>query len=514
MTARTRQPWGDRATFALSALAAIAMVNVAAARVHGRVDLTEDRVYTLSPASRDAVRALPDQLTVAAYLPRQLPPELAPRARYLRDLLEEYRAASGGKLRLELHDAGDARAEEDASRCGIAPTSYQVHRRQKLEVGRASLGLCLWYDGKSRALAAPAAPAEMEYEVTAAIARVGHKPRKLAFSTGHGERDLGDGYSFVKTGLGAEHELVTLNPSAGIADDVDLLVVAGPRRPFDEPGRRAIERFLEQGKGVVFLLDGMTPPAHDPELGQVAGTPVDSGLGLLLEHRGFRVRGDLVFDRQNAPGPVSGKGGPLVANRPAFVEVTRAALPPSSSSSSSSSFVEGISALVMPFPSSIELVGPLAGGPARGEALWPLVRTSAGSWRLPGSARGPFTLGYAYRGPARGVLPPVRLVVIGGSGFAADEVMQLLRSFPIYAGGAELLFRAVDWLLEDEALAPLRANVQRARPLRAGADVHAAAFTWGNAVGAPLAFCAAGLLRWRSRRAGGRRRPPPGETSR
>jgi hypothetical protein len=105
-------------------------------------------------------------------------------------------------------------------------------------------------------------------------------------------------------------------------------------------------------------------------------------------------------------------------------------------------------------------------------------------------------------------------VVIGGSGFAADEVMQLLRSFPIYAGGAELLFRAVDWLLEDEALAPLRANVQRARPLRAGADVHAAAFTWGNAVGAPLAFCAAGLLRWRSRRAGGRRRPPPGETSR
>jgi ABC-type uncharacterized transport system involved in gliding motility auxiliary subunit len=502
---RSRKRRGEGGLFALSVVGAIVMVNVAAARVHGRFDLTEGRLYTLSAASRDLVRALPDRLTVKAYLPADLPPELTPRARYLRDLLEEYRTASGDKLRVELDDRNDVKTEEEATRCGIDPTAFQLRRGQKLEAGRAIVGLCVWYDGRSRALTAPGSLGEMEYEISATIKRVAHKPRKLAFSTGHGERDLGDGYSFVKLGLGGEHELVTLNPSAGIGDDVDLLVVAGPRRPFDDPGTRAIESFLARGKGVVFLLDGMLPAPGDGGAGEIPGVAVDTGLGPLLERHGFRIRGDLVFDRQNAPGPVPGRQGALFANRPAFVEVTRASLAPTPVPP----LVEGIPALVFPFPSSIDLVGPLAGGPPPGAVLWPLARASSASWRLPvapsGADRGLPTLAYAYRGPAGGPARQVRMVVFGGSGFAADEVMQLVRSFPIYAGNAELLFRAVDWLLEDEALAPLRANVQRARPLATGSDEHAAAFTWGNAVGVPLAFCAAGMLRWRLRRAGGRR---------
>jgi hypothetical protein len=60
-------------------------------------------------------------------------------------------------------------------------------------------------------------------------------------------------------------------------------------------------------------------------------------------------------------------------------------------------------------------------------------------------------------------------------------------------------------MLEDDALAPLRENTHRARPLRVEAEQEATAITWGNAVGVPIAFCAAGLLRWRLRRASQRR---------
>ena len=83
-------------------LAAIALANVAATRFHGRLDLTEDRVYTLSATSRELVRALPDYLTIKAYVSRDLPPEPASRGRYVRELLDEYRAASGGKVRVDL----------------------------------------------------------------------------------------------------------------------------------------------------------------------------------------------------------------------------------------------------------------------------------------------------------------------------------------------------------------------------------------------------------------------------
>jgi len=88
--------------------------------------------------------------------------------------------------------------------------------------------------------------------------------------------------------------------------------------------------------------------------------------------------------------------------------------------------------------------------------------------------------------------------------------MQLLRTFPIYAGGAELLLNAVSWSLEDDALTALRARVLRARPLDVDADdqggrVTLALIQWSNVAGVPLALCAAGLLRWRWRTAKRRR---------
>jgi hypothetical protein len=90
--------------------------------------------------------------------------------------------------------------------------------------------------------------------------------------------------------------------------------------------------------------------------------------------------------------------------------------------------------------------------------------------------------------------------VIGDSDFVSDRYMRLIRSFPIYAGGPQLLLDAVDRALQDEALASLRTHGWRPRPLAACTPANAAAITWANAAGVPALFCAAGLLRWALRR--------------
>ena len=95
MGTRGRPGWNATAAVVLAS-AAIACANIAAARLSLRFDLTQDRVYTLSPASRALVSGLPDQLTVKAYISRDLPPPLDGVARYTLELLEEYRLASGG----------------------------------------------------------------------------------------------------------------------------------------------------------------------------------------------------------------------------------------------------------------------------------------------------------------------------------------------------------------------------------------------------------------------------------
>jgi hypothetical protein len=96
----------------------------------------------------------------------------------------------------------------------------------------------------------------------------------------------------------------------------------------------------------------------------------------------------------------------------------------------------------------------------------------------------------------------VRLVVIGDSDFASDEYVQLARYLPFYGAGAQLLFNAISWTVEDEALTPLRAKNLSPRPIKVSSEAAASVLQWGNVLGLPVAFCLFGVVRWRVRRAG------------
>ena len=531
--------------YALFVIGAIVAVNMLGTRVFGRLDLTEKKVYTLSPASKDVVRNLPDYLSVKAYISKDLPPELATISRYVRDLMDEYRTYSKGKLRFEAIDPGaDKKIEEEATACKVNKLQIQVMRSQKFEVGTYYLGLCFQYAGQSEAIPEIGQAEGLEYMVSSLVKRMTQKKRKIAFTTGHGELDLNQGFQALKHAISQEYETSTLNPSSGpIPDDVDALVVGGPKQAFDEKGAREIDAFLMKGKGAVILVDGMAmnsprggaPDMPMPKIGQ----PNESGLGKLLEGYGFKVGQDFIMDRQNVPGPVDYNGRRMLANHPIFVGVEVK----DQKDEKEFSILSGIKAAVFPYASSVELTGPLAGGKAERGQVWPLAKTSKGSWKQTGfffmspgakveesKDKGPFDLGYAYKGvlksafaagaaapppPAGMSVPdlakdnaaveskrPVRLVVVGDSDFASDEYIQMARYIPLYQSGAQLLFNAVSWTLEDEALTPVRSKTITARPIHLESEQRATVLKGINIIGLPIAFCLFGILRWRVRRGG------------
>ena len=537
--AKKRASASNAFLYVLFVIGAIVVVNLLSTRVFGRLDLTESKVYTLSPASKDVVRTLPDYLTIKAYISKDLPPELANVSRYVRDLLDEYRAASRGKLRFEAVDPGtDKKAEDEATACKVNKLQIQVMHSQKFEVGSYYLGLCFQYSGQNEAIPQIAQAEGMEYQVSSLIKRMTQKKRKVAFTNGHGELDLTQGFQALKQAVGQEYEATSVNPSqAAITDDVDALVVGGPKQAFDDKGRREIDKFLMRGKGAIFLVDGMamsTPRGAEMPGMLKVGQPNDTGLTEILSVYGFKIGSDFVLDRQNAPGPIDLGGRRMLANAPVFVGVETT----EPNDAKDLSLLGGVKALVFPFASSVELVGPLKDGkPAQGK-LWTLASSSPTSWKESGffffapntkieekKDKGPFGLAYAYQGPLKSAFPPaapaantgmsapadpslppseslkpVRLLVVGDSDFASDEYVQLSRYLPLYQNGAQLLFNAISWTLEDEALTPVRAKTMTARPIQIESEQKVALAKWGNIFGLPVIFCAFGILRWRVRR--------------
>lgn len=531
--------------YTLFAIGAVVMVNLLSTRVFGRLDLTENKTYTLSPSSKDLVKKLPDFLTVKAFISPELPPEANALGRYIRDLVDEYKSASNGKFRWEAiapsedeKDEKNKKLEDEAARCKVQKVQIQKVKGQKFELGAYYLGLCFEYGTQMESIPQVLRAEGLEYQITSLIKRMTQRKRKVAFATGHGELDTSQGLQALKEALDREYDVTTVNPSsAEIAKDIDALVVAGPKQAIDEKGLREIDKFLMSGKGAIFLVDGMilsSPGGGMHGMEQMSIKMAQSnttGLEKILEPYGFKIETNFILDRQAAPGLWDmGGGRKALVTLPAFVtaQIEQPADLP---------MVQGLRGMVLPYGSSVQLAGPLASGKApAGAKLWKLASSSPTAWKqtsflvLGGDPRnvkwdpekdpGSVAFGYAFQGTLRSAFAPaapvaessadkpatesprpVRLVVMGDSDFANDEYVQLARMFQIYQAGAELLYSAINWTVEDETLTPLRAKTVSPRPIKVSSEGAGTALQIGNMLGVPVAFCLFGVVLWRVRRA-------------
>ena len=107
-----RRLWGSPRARSLAGLACLGLMLIAANTLAARYltqqfDLTEDRLYTLSDATRRTLAGIDEPITLRLYYSTALGdkfPAYRLYARQVRDLLDRYVAAAPGKLRLEAED--------------------------------------------------------------------------------------------------------------------------------------------------------------------------------------------------------------------------------------------------------------------------------------------------------------------------------------------------------------------------------------------------------------------------
>ena len=112
-----------------------------------RADLTENREYSISGSTKDLISNLTEPLILRGYFSKKTHPLLAPLVPRIKDLMEEYGVASGGRVEVSFVDPKfDEELEAEANQqFGIKPVPFQVAGRYEASVVSSYFNILIKY---------------------------------------------------------------------------------------------------------------------------------------------------------------------------------------------------------------------------------------------------------------------------------------------------------------------------------------------------------------------------------
>ena len=329
----------------------IIVINVLSKRVFTRIDLTKNKVYTLAPISKQIVGSLNDKLVIKAYFSDNMPYPYNNLRRQIQDILNDYRSYSSGNLNYEfLNPTGEEEngdLEKEAAKYGIQPVQIQVVDNDKLEVKKAFLGLVFLYQGKQDAIPVVQSAANIEYEITSMIKKMGvEKKKKIGFLQGHGEYDYTK-FNQINGILSAQYDVARVEVSKynPVPADCDVLIVMGPKTSFPESHKFMIDQYIMKGGNVAWLINKVVPNYQQQIM---IGDVVNVNLDDMLTNYGIVINTDLIKDVQCSQVQVQSQMGiPISLNYPFFPSITNI--------DKDNPAFKGVQALVLQWVSSLNI---------------------------------------------------------------------------------------------------------------------------------------------------------------
>lgn len=433
----------------IAVVAILVFINYLGYRHHKTFDLTSEKLYTLSDQTRKIIDPIRTNVQVFMF------------------------DRSSGSDEQQVQSMKDQMAEYTAENPHVQFTLIdpQQHPELAKKYGVARMGQVIVVNGEK----IERLEETTEQDITSAILKaISTTVKTVCFIEGHGEKSTSStddkGFSAVAAELGKEnYQLKTINlvTSGSVPSDCSALVDAGPAKSFFPQEAQMIEKYLQDGGKVMFLLD----PGMDPNLDAV------------MQPWNIKVGSDYVID-------ISGVGR-LIGMGPAIPLVVN----------------YGESPIVRNFENSMTFF-PLARTVAVADTsktqpqATELLKTSAASFTVANlgngtvkydpkkDQRGPLSLGVAAENGSGKT--DARLVVIGNSEFASNQWVDKQRN-------GDLFFNAVNWLTQEGNLISIRPK-QAANRRVTLTQAQQRGLAWSSEIFLPLFVIAAGVVIWLKRR--------------
>lgn len=320
----------------------ILLCNYIATFIFERFDLTTEKRYTLSPASKQLAQELDDVVFVKVYLEGEFPAGFKRLRDETREMLDEFRAYSSSNIEYEFINPSESTDEKvrdeiykQLYKQGLRPTDLNVKDEDGFSNKIIWPGAIFTYQGrevpvqllKSQIGAHHEAMLNssiesLEYEIANAINKLLtiQKP-SVAFIEGHGElnqyevaslsQSLSEYYAVDRVDINGElsslteRQMIDSTQKYEVGVKYDAIIIANPTKRFSEKDKFIIDQYIMYGGRVVWLVDPVFASMDSLE-GRDFSMAVAQDLNLedQLFTYGVRLNDNLIQDIRSAPIPI------------------------------------------------------------------------------------------------------------------------------------------------------------------------------------------------------------------
>ena len=444
-----------------------------------RADLTSDKQYTLSKATRQLLLNLKEPVTVKAYFTKDMPQEMGFSKAYkdFKELLIEFSALSKGRIEYEFIDPNE---EEDIEReiqmKGIFPRVIDVREKNKAVQKKVYLGAVVYLGEKSDIIPFIAPGSAMEYTLFRSIKRISVTEKPIVgLLQGHGEPSR---YmlSQAMEELSVLYEIkdIYLHDSIDKLEGINILAIIAPKDTFPETHLNQLERFIAEGNNLFIAYNKV-----EGDLNTGGGQSIYTGLEDWLKSKGIVIDDNFVVDVSCGSVGIPQQVGPLT-----FTSNVDFYFVPIITNFSDHPITSGIEAVGMMYASTIDYIGDT------NIVYTPLVFTSdmsgirpspasfdiAREWSESDFPLSKLTIGASFEGNFSGG-NDAKLVVFTDGDFPVNSQG---RNSQINPDNVNLLVNAIDYLSGHTTLIELRTKGVTSRPLEQIEDNKKTLLKWLN----------------------------------
>ena len=290
-----------------------------------RIDLTEDKRFTIKESTVELMESLDDVVYLEIFLEGDFPAEFQPLQRAIRESLEEFQTYAGSNIQFKFTDPDQANSGKSKNEYfqylannGIRPTNaIKTERGKKVEklifpgalvtYGGESVGVMLFKGNRGVPyLERINQSAEgVEYELALSIQKLtsGEK-KKIAVITGHDEIN-GDDIASIKNVLIDSYQLFQVDlTKRKVLEGYDAILVVKPETSFSEADKYKIDQFIMSGGKALFFIDALRVRMDSAGDDGTLAVPYQLNLSDMLFKYGVRINNDLVQDLNSGVYPV------------------------------------------------------------------------------------------------------------------------------------------------------------------------------------------------------------------